>query len=132
VVVLDQSVTSSRRTRRVLELLGCEDVVVVHEVVALHDALLSAHRDLLVSTWGIPGHTGQALLWLVRATDEKLPVLITTVVTSEVLHDADRAGVNAFVPQPLSPETLDVLLTVFLGERAVEKRPPIALAAQTG
>lgn len=128
-MVLDNSVRSSHQTQRLLQLLGCGHVKAVYDVTTLHDALLSEPCDLLVSIWGLPGHTGKALLWLVRAASPKLPVLITTVVTSEVLHDADHAGVNAFVPRPLSADTLDLLLTVFVGERPIPPQQVIALAA---
>ena len=119
-MLLDPNERSRELTQTLLGKLGCDHVWAVADVTALHDALLVRRCDLLLTTWGLPGFSGRALLWLVRhlPSHEHLPVLITEVVTSALVREAAEAGVNGFVPRPLSSDGLEDLLHIFLGPRA--------------
>jgi two-component system chemotaxis response regulator CheY len=120
VVLLDSNPSTSDQTHALLTLLGCDQVCVARDVTEFHEALLFRRCDLLLTTWGLPSFSGQALLWLVRHLPghTHLPVLIVAQVTSELVREAAQAGVNGFVPRPLSAASLEDLLRIFLGPRA--------------
>lgn len=118
-LVVDDVPLSRVATHHALRALGCRVIdEAAHGPRALQ-LLTSQHYDLVISNWKMADLGGREILQLVRNTPRLAgtPVVIATPVTPEVV--AADAGVSAFLPRPFGFQTLEEVLRIFIGKRAL-------------
>ena len=79
------------------------------------EALAMIHRqdfDLVICDYKLPGLNGLTLLKEVRQVQtHALTMLITAYKTADLVSEAKKIGVNAFVAKPFNSETIEASLS---------------------
>src|SRR5262245_46574772 len=110
ILLVDHSETIRAIEKTVLEALG--DVTFVEAVDGLeglrcfYDAAAEPF-DLIVIEASVPGLDGLSLVAKIRETDKSVAVaMVTSEVAKERVLEAIKAGVNAYIVKPFTPELL--------------------------
>ena len=109
ILIVDDFSTMRRIIKNLLRDLGFNNTQEADDGNTALPMLQSGSFDFLVTDWNMPGMTGIDLLKAVRA-DAKLASLPVLMVTAEAKKDqiieAAQAGVNGYIVQPFTTETL--------------------------
>ena len=128
-LVVDDEPSSCVATQHALRALGCRFIDVASDAARAVQLLAQEDYDLIISGWEGPSISGAELLKLIRHTPRlsRVPVVVSTCMTPTLVADAASAGVSAFLLRPFHRETLEELLSIFLGGRVLqfEARAPM-------
>lgn len=117
-LLIDDSKTTRRIQRGVLEELGCTEI---EEAADGQDAMsrVSAFQPtLILLDWYMPNMDGLAFLKAFRKQDSTTPIImVTTEAGKSRVIEAIRSGVNNFIIKPFTPDELRERITTTL-ERA--------------
>ncbi|QKK09139.1 MAG: response regulator [Planctomycetota bacterium] len=117
-LLIDDSKTTRRIQRGVLEELGCTEI---EEAADGQDAMsrVSAFQPtLILLDWYMPNMDGLAFLKAFRKQDSTTPIImVTTEAGKSRVIEAIRSGVNNFIIKPFTPDELRERITSTL-ERA--------------
>lgn len=81
------------------------------------------HFDLIISDWEVPGLNGLDFLKEFRKIQKETPFLMVTGNASkELVVDAMKAGVTAFIAKPFTANSLLQKVTKLTGAKMLEKK----------
>jgi len=88
------------------------------------EALQIIHQqdfDIVICDYKLPGLNGLTLLKEVRQVQENaLTILITAYKTADLVSEAKKIGVNAFIAKPFSSETIEASLNQLISDAKYE------------
>lgn len=106
-LLIDDSKTTRRIQRGVLEELGCTEI---EEAADGQDAMsrVSAFQPtLILLDWYMPNMDGLAFLRAFRKQDSTTPIIMVTTEAGRArVIEAIRSGVNNFIIKPFTPDDL--------------------------
>ena len=121
-LVVDDFSTMRRIIKNFLNDLGYNHVQEADDGMTALPILKSGTIDFLITDWNMPGMQGLDLLKAVRADAKisKMPVLLLTAEAKrEQIIEAAQAGVNGYVIEPFTAQTLkDKLDKILAGKGA--------------
>lgn len=89
------------------------------------EALEMIHRqdyDIIICDYKLPGLNGLTLLKEVRQVQtHALTILITAYKTDDLVSEAKKIGVHAFIAKPFNSETIEVSLSQLISEAKYER-----------
>ena len=109
IITVDDSSTMRRIIKNTLQKLGFETILEAGNGVEALEVMSKNKVDMIVTDWNMPEMDGLTFVKAVRAKDEykDLPILMmTTEAAKEDILTALRSGVNNYVVEPFTPETL--------------------------
>ncbi len=113
VLIVDDSRTSRRYIRRVLENMGMENFVEAENGREGIEAMNHDSFDLIVTDYNMPEMDGAAFVRYVReqSAQPAVPILmVTSVSDSSRLAQIEQAGVSAIFDKPFEPRNILALL----------------------
>lgn len=120
VLLVDDSPSARRFTRRVLENLGIEKFYEAENGRAAVDILAATMVDLVVTDYNMPEMDGQALVEYIRkqSWQNSVPVLmVTSEANAGRLAAVQEAGVSGICDKPFEPAVIKRLLLGLLNGR---------------
>lgn len=88
------------------------------------EALEMIHRkdfDIVICDYKLPGLNGLTLLKQVRQVQSRaLTMLITAYKTDDLVSEAKKIGVNAFIAKPFTSDTIETSLNQLISEAKYE------------
>ncbi len=118
ILLVDDSSTMRRIQINVLSKLGAHELREAADgVEALKVLEDDGPFDLVITDWNMPNMDGLTLLKNIREKyEKKLPVIMVTTEAEKVkIIDAIKAGVDAYIVKPFTPQVLSEKLGPFLG-----------------
>ena len=109
VLVVDDSPTVIRITRKILLMLGIEDVDEANGGATALQRMRLKRYDLIISDWNMEPMTGLDLVKQVRADSEfgQTPFIMVTAEThADKVVAAKQAGVNNYIIKPFDALTM--------------------------
>ncbi|MEM1141621.1 MAG: response regulator [Pseudomonadota bacterium] len=118
VLVAEDNTVNQEVVRNVLQLLGCDPVIVSDGQQAV-DAFEHSHFDLILMDYHMPILDGTAATQKIRAlavpSAQTIPIIALTADAQDgIAEKCIEAGMNAYLTKPFSHERLAVLLEKFI------------------
>jgi len=117
ILVVDDMASMRSVICHILDGIGYSDTASAVDGVQALTKLRNDTFDLVISDWNMPNMNGQQLLENIRA-DEQLkhtPVLMVTAETEKtIVVNAAKAGVNAYIVKPFTPQQLQAKMALML------------------
>jgi two-component system chemotaxis response regulator CheY len=120
ILVVDDSETIQRIVCKLLQSIGCGNVVCARNGMEALQKLHEKKFGLVISDWYMESMTGLKLTERIRADPaiKNLPViLISAVAKADNVIAAKEAGVDAYMVKPFSAEALKLKIEAALAAR---------------
>jgi CheY-like chemotaxis protein len=132
VLVVDDNVTSREILQEMLESFGFE----VTQAASGPEGLAELEKDspnqpyeLVIMDWKMPGMDGLEASRLIKHDSQlsKIPaiIMVTNYGREEIMHQAEKAGLDGFLIKPVSPSVLFNAIMQALGEEMAGRSPVI-------
>ena len=118
-LLVDDSFTSRRHLRRMLEGMGIDNVTEATNGVEAMELINAQFFDAIITDLNMPEMDGNELITRIRneSTQPGVPVLMVTSETDRSrLAQVEHAGVSAVCNKPFEPETIRQLLQASLAQ----------------
>ncbi len=119
VLLVDDSLSSRRHIRRMLEEMGVEDIIEAENGRQAVTALADTMVDLVVTDYNMPEMDGKALVEYIRTQSWQgsVPILMITSEQNQArLAAVERAGVSAICDKPLEAKGIRRMIAQSLME----------------
>ncbi len=117
ILLVDDDSTVREAVKEMLDGLGFKNIAEAEDGEAALAALRDGEFGLLVTDWNVPKLSGVELVRSIRADDalKGIPVIMVAAeATREQIIAAAEAGVDSYLIQPLTAETLEARITALL------------------
>ncbi|MDP2899312.1 MAG: response regulator [bacterium] len=120
ILLVEDDAVTVKLMVRALEPIGVQ-VTVCRDGKEALEAFAAAAPDLVITDAMLPGMDGFSLAGKIREqqTGKTVPIIMTTAVFRKDVYrdEADRIGINHFMPKPFDPDELRQKVTEMLGQK---------------
>jgi len=117
ILLVDDSATMRRIQKNLLAKLGYTDTIEAENGVSAQIKLEHADVDLILLDWNMPTMNGLTFLKSIRERGIRTPVIMVTAERQrENVLAAMRAGADAYVIKPFTPDVLTDRITAVMGK----------------
>lgn len=120
ILLVEDDAVTVKLMVRALEPIGVQ-VTVCRDGKEALEAFAAAAPDLVITDAMLPGMDGFSLADKIREqqTGKTVPIIMTTAVFRKDVYrdEADRIGINHFMPKPFDPDELRQKVTEMLGQK---------------